>query len=242
MFVALTLACQAVPLPPVGFSLFRLAGLPVILSGFLLGPRAGFWVGAISDVLGFVLYPKGQMFFPGFMLTQALTGMLPALLVGKRGPDFRRYLWSIAISQGITKVLMVPFFLAFLQTGFGEAFSVAFKVAAAQGFVCQVVHIPLYAWICYLIMRVLMGTGSTVLLADDEEQVHAKPVAEKQDPAEPATREKPSREKQSGEWQEAMAQASGTTPPVGESVSIYGRDFVRDESGQFRELPGNYDE
>lgn len=68
-------------IPLGGFPSLRinLTAIPIILTGILFGPGAGFLVGAISDILCFAIKPGGP-FFPGFTLVSALTGFLPGLL------------------------------------------------------------------------------------------------------------------------------------------------------------------
>ena len=155
MFVALTLAVQLVPVPPLAAGLLRFTALPILLSGFLMGPRAGFWVGAVSDVLECLLVPKGKIFFPGFTLTQGLTGALPALVAGRGTPSFRRYLLGIAVGQGVTKLLLVPAFLLFLAPAPDPI--VAWQVLAARALFTQALHVPVYAWISVHLVRALGG-------------------------------------------------------------------------------------
>lgn len=83
MFVALTLLVATLPTIP--GSAFKFAGFPLLLAGLLVGPRTGFAIGCLTDVIGFALRPTG-FFFPGFTLTQGLTAMLPGLLVHNRDP------------------------------------------------------------------------------------------------------------------------------------------------------------
>jgi len=68
-------------IPLGGFPSLRLniTALPIMLSGILLGPIAGFAVGFISDLLCFVIKPGGP-FFIGFTLASGLTGFIPGLL------------------------------------------------------------------------------------------------------------------------------------------------------------------
>ena len=151
IFVAITLAFQALPLPAFGGGIVRFAGLPIILSGLILGPKAGFWVGAISDVLECLIFPKGRMFFPGFTLTQALTGAIPALIAGQSPPSFWRYLGAIAAGQSLTKLLLVPCFILLIAPV--HPIWPAYKLLLAQALITQALHIPLYAWLCLLTMR-----------------------------------------------------------------------------------------
>ncbi len=151
MFVAISIAFEAVPIPPLCGGFFRFAALPLILAGFILGPRAGFWVGVVSDILECLMFPRGSMYFPGFTLTQALTGALPALVVGKHEPSFWRYLMGIAVGQALTKFLLVPIFLLFIAPV--PDWVLAYKVLLVKALITQSVHIPLYAWLCWLVMR-----------------------------------------------------------------------------------------
>lgn len=67
--------------PISGFNGLRinLGTIPIMLSGIILGPTIGFFTGAITDLINFLLKPSGA-FFPGFTLVSALTGMIPGLI------------------------------------------------------------------------------------------------------------------------------------------------------------------
>ncbi len=53
-------------------------GFPIILSGIIFGPLSGAIVGAMSDILGYMLNSFGKPYHPGFTLTAALTGFIPS--------------------------------------------------------------------------------------------------------------------------------------------------------------------
>ena len=53
--------------------------VPIMIAGIVLGPQTGFLVGAVADLVGFVVSPTGS-FMPGFTLTSALTGAIPGIL------------------------------------------------------------------------------------------------------------------------------------------------------------------
>ena len=84
MMIALgvVLKLYSIPLSPtakVGFG-----PVPAMTSGILFGPLAGFIVGALSDVIGFLVQGNGS-FNPATTLMYALSGVVPALFVS----DFR---------------------------------------------------------------------------------------------------------------------------------------------------------
>ena len=64
------------------------AFLPLALAGTLYGLRAGFVVGALSDLLGALLFPIGP-YFPGFTLTAGLKGLVFGLLLHRKRGAFR---------------------------------------------------------------------------------------------------------------------------------------------------------
>ncbi len=148
-----TLTCLVQVLTPPGSHL-KLTGFPVIMAGFLLGPGLGALVGAVSDVIGYFLYPSGP-FFPGFILTQALTGAIPAWILGQRKISETDVIWSylwltVAIGYGqlITSVVMVS---AFLELLYGFPFWVQFSYRGLS----QFFHIPLYVWLArHILMAV----------------------------------------------------------------------------------------
>ena len=154
LFVALALLLGAVPSPPPTHGFFKLVALPLILSGLILGPKAGFWVGALSDILGYFLYPSGP-YFPLFTLTQALTGALPAWFLGGSGngaPSWRRLCAAIACSQGLTKLILVPLGYHLLYQP-NPSLLLSWITIASASLPTQLLHVPLYASLCGWVLR-----------------------------------------------------------------------------------------
>ncbi|MDL2224883.1 folate family ECF transporter S component [Eubacteriales bacterium OttesenSCG-928-M02] len=74
----------------------------VMYAGLLLGPVDGFLVGGISDIVSFLLFPKGGAYFPGFSITMGLIGMLPALILWRKQEP---KLWQLFLAVGITHLV-----------------------------------------------------------------------------------------------------------------------------------------
>lgn len=167
MFVALTLVADQLPAPPPPFGyLLKFVGFPVILSGLVLGPAPGFLVGAVSDILGYLITPPGSgPYFPGFTLTQGLTGALPALLFSLMHPErsgsgrvygalegplvLVKLTAAILITKLLCSVLLVSTFLALFMS------KKSFWFFAGPALVVALVHCPLYAWLSLPLMRAL---------------------------------------------------------------------------------------
>ena len=155
VLVGLSVALKMLQYLPIMQFFFLFVAFPIILAGFMLGPRAGFWVGAISDILGYALFPGGP-YFPPLTITQGLTGCLPAVIVRWLWKDkplsFSRLLVAIAISQLLTKGLMVPLCLHVLYRPTPHWFYSCCLYAAAS-LPAQAFHVPLYAWLINYILQ-----------------------------------------------------------------------------------------
>ena len=73
----------------------------IMYASISLGPVYGGLVGAIADVVGFIVRPMGA-YNPLFTITNALVGIIPYFLIRKNKPlVFWRILFSVAITQTI---------------------------------------------------------------------------------------------------------------------------------------------
>ncbi len=94
----------------IGFGSFT-----IVLSGIMFGPLGGALVGALSDLVGYMLSPLGP-YMPHFTLNAALVGFIPGLFLYnryKRGLEISLLilLAVIGIEEFITTVVLLPFFL-----------------------------------------------------------------------------------------------------------------------------------
>lgn len=90
-----------------------LGSFPVVFAGLFFGPLAGGIVGAIGDILGFVLNPMG-LYMPHFTLSAALAGIIPGLvlnLMGRERASFFRLLLACGAGMFVTSIILVPSFL-----------------------------------------------------------------------------------------------------------------------------------
>lgn len=141
IFVALSVAINTVRIGSVSFG-----GFPIIMSGYLLGPLPGFVVGAVADLLGFIVRPSSFGFNPIFTLTSALTGLIPVVFTSKvlreNYPNFTfvKVLIGIFVGQFTTSVVLVPMFQVLL---YGNN---TFWYFAGKAAIKQLISIPFYAF------------------------------------------------------------------------------------------------
>ena len=139
LLVSLSVVIRRVITPQI--SGLNLGGLPLLLSGLLLGWRGGAAVGALSDFLGSMLAGT-HAYLPYYSVTAALTGALPPLLLSRgrplqRTPSWVSLLAAIATTQLLTKVVLIAPFDAWLMHT-PLALEVGKKLSV------QLLHIPLY--------------------------------------------------------------------------------------------------
>lgn len=167
MFVALTLIVAYLPTIP--GSAFKFSGFPLLLGSLLIGPRTGFAIGCLTDLVNFALHPSG-MFFPGFTLTQGLTAMLPGLFTRHRDPLSGKPLWGdggyalplihahpwlaylrllvmFAVTKILTSVLMVSVFTSKIVLGTPLLYELIHRATI------QAVHVPIYALLALLVLQ-----------------------------------------------------------------------------------------
>ena len=132
--------------------IINFGGFPIIFAGIVFGPVVGGIVGTIGDIVSFIVRPTGA-FMPHFVLTSALTGIIPGLVVKVLRNNLNdSKLWkvfiAILIGQVITTVLMVPYFRQIL-------FAQPFVVNAVRAVQKQAINVPAYAIMINMLIRLL---------------------------------------------------------------------------------------
>ena len=80
LFIALNIILTRFLAINTQFLRISLGMIPVALAGAAFGPVWGGVCGAVSDILGMLIFPSGA-YFPGFTLTAALTGIIYGLFL-----------------------------------------------------------------------------------------------------------------------------------------------------------------
>lgn len=91
----------------IGFSF-----IPVVVAAILYGPFVAGLVGALSDVIGYFIFPVGT-FFPGFTLTACLTGIIFALFLHK-SHSLIRIIGSVLVTQIFVSLLINTLWISIL--------------------------------------------------------------------------------------------------------------------------------
>ena len=136
----------------------RLGTFALAAAGALLGPVYGTGIGAISDILGYIVRPTGP-FFPGFTISAAATGLIFGLILRKKH-DLPRIIIAVLVNAGAVTILLNSLWLSML---YGNAFIVVLGARIVK----ELVLIPVNIVLIFLIMKALDRAGITASLKSD---------------------------------------------------------------------------
>lgn len=166
MFIALGVILSFVRIPLSHVTEITLTGLPIAASAYLFGPWIGFVTGALIDICGYILAPKG-MFFPGFTLSTGLIGMIYGLLLYRKwwekndGPllSLRKGRKGLAVRVVLahlfkTAAISLCLNCIWLSLFYGMDFKVVFAMSLPK----ELINFPIESFLIYSIIRVLMRT------------------------------------------------------------------------------------
>lgn len=140
-----------------------LTGLPIAAGGYLFGPWIGMLIGALIDVCGFFIAPKGP-FFPGFTISTALIGMIYGLFLytkwwdaedGRQGPlqAGKKGLVLRIIAAHLLKTVFISLLLNcfWLSVFYGMTFKVVFLASVPK----EIINFPIEVFLIYTVIQIL---------------------------------------------------------------------------------------
>lgn len=151
-------AAISVAINTIRFGFFSFGGLPIIMSGYALGPNLGFIVGAVADIVGVIVRPPASGGVnPLFTLTSALTGFIPVFITTKLGDKYPKWTYwkvliGIVIGQYITSVTLVPIFMSLI------AGKNIFWPYFTKALIKQTIQAPFYAFLTKIILERISTT------------------------------------------------------------------------------------
>ncbi len=144
----------SIPVFPLGIYSLKigLGTLPVILAGILFGPVYGGIAGGLTDVLQFMISPKGA-YVPWFTIVGVLTGLLPALFFRTRQrATLPRLFLAVGSSQVFCSIICNTFLLVTL-------YGIPVETILPLRVINQAVSIPVYVFLLYLLLPLLKKVG-----------------------------------------------------------------------------------
>ncbi len=163
MILALAVLAGALKIPINSYVEIRFSFLPIAIAGYLFGPLYGGIVGALSDILGFIVKPTGA-FFPGFTIAQAVTGVLYGAILRPRKQKnelFPAISFSRILAAQLAVMLVVSMFLNTINLSilYGEGFIPVFISRLAR----TLIMFPINLILLSALLKPVSITGRKIL-------------------------------------------------------------------------------
>lgn len=116
----------------------------------LFGPIVGAICGGISDIINYLINPKG-MFFPGFTVSAMLIGMIYGALLYKRKITITRCILANVLVVIIVDILLNTFWLSLL---YGKAFYLLLPARTLKNIIMIPINVSMIYFILKLVNRI----------------------------------------------------------------------------------------
>lgn len=91
------------------------AFLPIAVTGEMFGPIPAALVGALGDIISFLLNPTGGAYFPGFTISGFLTGLIYGLAFYKNKITVSRVAIAWFVNMILVETFLAAYWLYFLN-------------------------------------------------------------------------------------------------------------------------------
>lgn len=119
--------------------------IPVSLAAMLYGPFIGGMVGAVSDVLGMLIFPKGA-FFPGFTFSAFLGGIFYGVFLYKKQKSLLNIGLAVLV---ITLIVNLGFNTLWLSMLTGKGVFVLIPTRAVK----EMIVFPIQTFLIYIVWK-----------------------------------------------------------------------------------------
>lgn len=123
----------------VGFSF-----IPTILLAIMYGPWVGAFSGALADVAGFFLFPKGFAFSPGFTISAAVAPIIYGMILYRKPLTLKRIMMACLAVTVIVNVGMNSLWLRIL---YDQAFWGMLPIRLAQNIITLPIEVGIMYWV-----------------------------------------------------------------------------------------------
>ena len=154
---ALAVALESAPLFLMGFSLrIYFSFLVVSVGAFVYGPVVALLAGMVTDTISFMIFSFGEPYFPGYMITAMLSGMLYGMMLYRqRITVLRLFLTKLVINYAIN-VALGSVWKAML---YGKAYQVYFVSGLGKNTMLLPLEVLLMVMVFSLLMPALKRGG-----------------------------------------------------------------------------------
>ena len=153
MVTALAIILESFPIYLLGQSLKIYFSFVVVSLGCACyGPLVGMGVGAVIDTLGFLLSSYGEPYFPGYLITAVLSGLIYGLLLYKRKPTLLRIIVVRLIINYGSNVLLGSVWKAML---YGKGY----LYYLTSGAIKNTMMLPIEVFLMWVVLNAAVNYG-----------------------------------------------------------------------------------
>ena len=106
MLLALNMAIKSFTIPVGSFMKIGFSFLTNAMCGMLYGPVVAGLMGGVGDIIGYLMNPMGQAWFPGFTLNAVLGGVIYGVFFYRKKVTFRRALAAKVVVSVVVNILL----------------------------------------------------------------------------------------------------------------------------------------
>lgn len=121
--------------------------IPVAMSGMMFGPLLAGIIGATSDILGMIIFPKGA-YFPGFTLSAFVGAAIYGILFYNKKVSVKRVLLAVFIITVFVNLTMNTIWLEILT---GKAVKVLFITRLVK----EAIMFPIHSIAIYCVWKLV---------------------------------------------------------------------------------------
>jgi ECF transporter S component (folate family) len=153
MLLALNMAIKSFTIPVGSFMKIGFSFLTNAVCGMLYGPIAAGLMAGVGDIIGYMMNPMGQPWFPGFTLNAVLAGMIYGVFFYKKKITFARALTAKVLVSVVVNVILGTLWLYIL---YGPGMLTALPIRAIK----ELIKCPVDAALIYFCAKVLQRVYS----------------------------------------------------------------------------------
>ena len=152
LMIALRLILKSVKIPVAPSLNINIQFFVNALGSMVYGPVVALLAGAVSDTLGYLLFPSGP-YFPGFLLTEMAGGLIFALFLYRaKITPVRVILSRFSVNFLVNIVLQTPIMMAYYQIMLGKSY----KVFHLPRIIKNLVMFPIESVLLIVFLRLLI--------------------------------------------------------------------------------------
>lgn len=131
-------------------------------AGMMFGPVVGSLIGALADILKYMVNPTGP-FFPGFTISGFLGGLIYGIVLYKKPFSVKRVIVANTLVTVLVNLLLNTYWLTLL---YGNAYMALLPARIVK----QLVMLPIEVILFYAVARILVKSGLFAFIRNSKEK------------------------------------------------------------------------